>query len=60
MKVSAGLVVLFQNKILLVQQQYDSNKCHLSIPKGTIEEGGSTLDTAIRETYEETGLLIHH
>ncbi|MCL2682250.1 MAG: NUDIX domain-containing protein [Bacteroidales bacterium] len=59
MRVSAGLMVVFQDKILLVQQQYDNSRCHMSIPKGFIHDNEPFLDAAIRETYEETGLLVH-
>jgi len=60
MRVSAGLVVVFQDKILLVQQLYDNKKKHMSIPKGLAQEKEPFLDAAIRETYEETGLLVRH
>ncbi|MCR4592350.1 MAG: NUDIX domain-containing protein [Bacteroidaceae bacterium] len=56
--VSAGLVVLCKNMILLVKQSGDHDGCHLSIPKGLINLHESPFDAAIRETYEETGIRI--
>ena len=55
---SAGIVVLFDNRILLVRQKNDMEGCHLSIPKGLIGKNEKPIEAAIRETYEETGLVI--
>jgi len=41
-------------KVLLVHIRHG----HWSFPKGHVEEGESELDTAIRETYEETHVKI--
>lgn len=56
--ISAGLAVICDGQILLVQQQGDPTGHHLSIPKGLISEGETPLEAAIRETYEETGLKL--
>jgi len=56
--ISAGLVIICQEKILLVRQAEDKNGRHLSIPKGVIKSGESPLRAAIRETFEETGIRI--
>lgn len=56
--ISAGLVVLCKNMILLVKQTGDHEGHHLSIPKGLINPHESPLDAAIRETYEESGIKI--
>lgn len=58
MRVTAGLLVTYRGQILLVQQRYDDNKIHLSIPKGGVADGECYLDAAIRETAEETGIRI--
>mgnify|MGYP003605216643 CR=1 FL=1 len=55
---SAGLVVLQKQKILLVKPQGSNQNEFFSIPKGIIERSESAIDTAVRETYEETGVLI--
>lgn len=55
---SAGLVIIYDNKILLIhptgQKWYET----YSIPKGHVEEGEDYLDAAIRETTEEIGVRI--
>ena len=56
MKTSAGLVIIFDKKILLVHPTNAPWYGSYSIPKGEIKEGESLLDTAIRETYEEIGV----
>lgn len=56
--ISAGLVIICQEKILLVKQAVDNNDCHFSIPKGLIRSGESPLRAAIRETFEETGIRV--
>lgn len=54
----AGLLVIWREHILLVEQKIDKGQSRLSIPKGTIEGKEDILDCAIRETYEETGLVV--
>jgi ADP-ribose pyrophosphatase YjhB (NUDIX family) len=56
MKTSAGLVIIFDKKILLVHPTNAPWFGSYSIPKGEIKEGESLLDTAIRETKEEIGV----
>lgn len=58
MRITAGLLVTYRSRILLVQQSYDDNKNHLSIPKGGASDGECYLDAAIRETAEETGITV--
>ena len=56
MKISAGLVILHDNKILLVHPTNSRWYGTYSIPKGKVEEGEDILDAAIRETKEEIGI----
>lgn len=58
MRKTAGLLIMYRGAILLVQQRHDDNKSRLSIPKGGIMQGEDSLITAIRETWEETGIYI--
>ena len=51
-KSAGGIVLNVNKKILIVNQNYDS----WSLPKGHIDPGETTLEAAIREIYEETGL----
>lgn len=53
MEVVAGIIVLNPNlrKFLVLQSQYGYD-----LPKGHVERGETTLQGAIRECYEETGL----
>lgn len=55
---SAGLVIICNNKILLVHPT--SAKWHgtYSIPKGHMDDGERPIDAAIRETSEEVGITI--
>lgn len=56
MKTSAGLIIIFDNKILLVHPTNAPWYGTYSIPKGEIEEGENLLEAAIRETKEEIGI----
>jgi len=56
MKTSAGLVIISDNKILLVHPTNASWYGTYSIPKGEINTDENLLDAAIRETYEEIGI----
>jgi ADP-ribose pyrophosphatase YjhB (NUDIX family) len=59
MEINAGLVVISDNKILLMHPKGEAKNKTWSIPKGTVEDGEGILETAIRETYEETGVNIN-
>ena len=53
---SAGLIVIKDNKVLLVNPVGSISTGHFSFPKGLVKCGENTKDTAIRETFEEVGL----
>ncbi len=50
---SGGIIINQFNKIAIVNQNYDS----WSLPKGHIDKGETPIDAAIREIYEETGII---
>jgi 8-oxo-dGTP pyrophosphatase MutT (NUDIX family) len=56
---SAGLVILYDNKILLGHTTGRSWYSSYGIPKGGIDDGETPIDAAIRETFEEVGLKIN-
>ena len=58
LKESAGLLIIQDNKILLGHPTSHSWYGSYSIPKGEIEPDESKIEAAIRETYEEVGLLF--
>jgi 8-oxo-dGTP pyrophosphatase MutT (NUDIX family) len=55
---SAGLVIIFDHKILLGHTTGRKWYGSYSIPKGMIESGETALDAAIRETKEELGISV--
>ncbi len=57
-KTSAGLAIIYDNKILLAHTTNRGWFGSYGIPKGGIEEGESNLDAAIRETQEEVGIKV--
>jgi ADP-ribose pyrophosphatase YjhB (NUDIX family) len=59
MEINAGLVIISDNKILLIHPNGEYNKKTWGIPKGTVEKGDGIMETAIRETYEETGVIVN-
>lgn len=56
---SAGLVILHNNKILLVHPTNAPWYGSYSIPKGEVEEGEDLLHAAYREAQEELGINFH-
>lgn len=58
MKKSAGVAIIYQNKILLCHPTNAKWQNSYSIPKGEMEPGESFYETAIRETFEETGIRV--
>jgi 8-oxo-dGTP pyrophosphatase MutT (NUDIX family) len=58
---SAGIVVFFKenSKFQYLLIQYNKkNEGYWGLPKGHIEKGETLIETAIRETKEETGLNV--
>ena len=55
---SAGLLIIKNNKILLLHPTGADENIY-SIPKGHIEKNETTIEAAIRETYEEAGIIIN-
>ena len=58
MEKSAGLVLTYNNMILLVHPTGALWKGTYSIPKGHVEKGEKYIDAAIREVKEEVGIKI--
>ena len=58
MKISAGLALVKEGKILLAHPTNAPWKMSFSIPKGEIEEDEDILNAAIRETHEEVGISV--
>ena len=54
MEKSCGTIIIKNNKVLMVHQ----NIGHWSFPKGHVENNETEYETAIRETYEETGIKV--
>ena len=51
---SCGTICFDKEKVLMVKH----NKGHWAFPKGHVEENETEFETAIRETFEETGLEV--
>lgn len=54
--VSSGGVVIFRGKILVLYKHLHNKYEGWVLPKGTIEEGETQAQTALREVYEESGV----
>lgn len=59
METSAGIVITFQNKILLCHPTNSPMLNTWSIPKGHVENGEELLEAAYRETIEEIGVKLN-
>ncbi|MEO4055207.1 NUDIX domain-containing protein [Solibacillus sp. CAU 1738] len=55
MTVGCGIIIEQENKILL---QHRKDRDVWGIPGGFMELGETVLETAVRETFEETGLRV--
>ena len=58
MEISAGLVIIQQNRILLAHPTNAPWYGTYTIPKGKIEAHENPIEAAIRETQEEVGVKI--
>lgn len=56
---SCGCIIIKDDKVLLICARDDDGKLFWSFPKGHQEDGESDIETAIRETREETGLDVN-
>ena len=57
-KTSAGLAIIWENKVLLAHTTGRNFKSGYGIPKGGIEKGETPIDAAVREVYEEVGIKV--
>jgi len=55
MTVGCGIIIEHENQILL---QHRKDRDVWGIPGGVMEPGETFLETAVRETFEETGLIV--
>lgn len=55
---SCGCIILKDDKVLLICTRGDDDKLFWSFPKGHQEAGETDMETAIRETKEETNLDV--
>ena len=53
--ISCGGVVIFRGKVLLLYKNYRNKYEGWVLPKGTVEEGETFEETALREVLEESG-----
>lgn len=54
---SCGGVVIYRRKVLLLLKKYGKREGIWVLPKGTVELGETLEETALREVYEEAGVL---
>ncbi len=55
---SCGCIILRDGKVLLIGARDDNGKLFWSFPKGHQEDSETDVETAIRETKEETNLDV--
>jgi 8-oxo-dGTP pyrophosphatase MutT (NUDIX family) len=53
-EISCGTITFYNDKVLLIKQ----NRGYIGFPKGHMEPGETEIDTAIRETKEETNIDV--
>jgi 8-oxo-dGTP diphosphatase len=56
--IGALAVVLREGCVLLIERGIEPHLGHWSLPGGVIDEGESAEAAAVRETMEETGLVV--
>ncbi len=56
--VGVGAVVVHEGRVLLVRRGNEPLKGHWTLPGGLLELGERVVDGVVRETREETGLIV--
>lgn len=56
--VGVGILLIRDNKLLLVKRKYDPDAGYWSIPGGHLELGEKVIAAAEREGFEETGFKV--
>lgn len=54
----AAAVVIQDGRLLLVRRRVSEGSLSWQFPAGQVEPGESAEDAAVRETFEETGLVV--
>ena len=57
-KVGVGVMVVEDDRLLLVRRAMEPEKGRWSLPAGYLDYGESPVETAVREAREETGLVV--
>ena len=57
-KVGVGVMVVEDDRLLLVRRAMEPEKGRWSLPAGYLDYGESPIETAVREAREETGLEV--
>jgi len=58
MKISAGVAIVWKDKVLVVHPKSGSWYNSYAPPKGGIEVGEESIEAAVRETKEEIGIKV--
>ena len=56
---SIAIIVRKEGKIVLIRQFRSTNgQYYIELPAGVVNDGESEIEAAVRETFEETGLIV--
>lgn len=58
MKVISAAIIANEGRVLMIRRRVKEGELSWQFPAGAIEPGEATEDAAVRETVEETGLVV--